>query len=58
MALSHVAGEFCRVSLRTRFVQCGPSEGQEKPAPLYMFEPEDDLFENYGAASGTVNQLA
>ena len=32
-------------------LQCGSSEGQEK-APLYLFEPEIDLSENYGAASG------
>ena len=34
-------------------LQCGLSGGQEK-APLYMFEPENDLRENYGAASGIV----
>ena len=32
----------------------GQSGGQEKPAPLYMFEPEDDLFETYGTAPGTI----
>ena len=32
-------------------LQCGPSEGQEK-APLYLFEPEIDLSQNYGTASG------
>ena len=39
------------------FVQCGPSGGQEK-APLYIFEPENDLFENYDAASGIVNHIS
>ena len=42
---------FVAARLVVFLLQCGPSRGQEK-APLYMFEPENDLLENYGTASG------